>query len=405
MSADVGQRIKTARQRAGMSRPVLAGLVGRSTEWLKAIEVGRLQVPRLPMLVKLARALGISDLAELTGNGEAVPVQIFAGGDEHAALSEVQAALTEYRLTPNPQPVSLAHLAERLTAAWHLRHSAPNHRTQVGALLPDLIRDAQNAVRARTGTERRQARRILAGVYRLAQFYTAYQPTPELVWLVADRSVHEAQDADDPYAIASGAWGLVQVLRESGRWDEALHVAENGCGQLEPYLTDEAADDWHGLHGALLAESALTHARSGKHGSAWREWERAHGIARKLGPSYRHTQSSFGLPVLGAHAVSISVELQHTGEALQAADTVGPEAITSVPRRSRHLIEVARAHHKRGDRAASLGTLECAERTAPETARYNGFAREMAADLVHSPPSGRSAAARDLADRLRLLAR
>ncbi|GAA4863874.1 helix-turn-helix transcriptional regulator [Saccharopolyspora cebuensis] len=65
MSAEVGRRIKAARQRAGMSRPVLAGLVGRSAEWLKAVEVGRLQVPRLPMLIKLARALGISDLAVL----------------------------------------------------------------------------------------------------------------------------------------------------------------------------------------------------------------------------------------------------------------------------------------------------------------------------------------------------
>ncbi|MBA8825210.1 transcriptional regulator with XRE-family HTH domain [Saccharopolyspora lacisalsi] len=405
MSADVGQRIKAARQRAGMSRPVLAGLVGRSAEWLKAIEVGRLQVPRLPMLVKLARALDISDLAELTGNGAAIPVRAFAGGVEHAALSEVQAALTAYRLTPDPRPAGLPHLAERLAGAWRLRHASPDHRTQVGTLLPDLIRDAQNAVRAHTDADRRQARRILAGVYRLAQFYTAYQPAPELVWLVADRSLSEAQDADDPYAIASGAWGLVQTLRESGRWDEALQVAEDGREQLAPHLTEGADEDWYGLYGALFAESSLTHARRGKHGLAWREWERAHGIARKLGPGYRHTQSSFGLPVVGAHAVSIAVDLQHTGEALQAAHTVAPETITSIPRRSRHLIEVARAHHKRGDRAASLATLERAERTASETARYNGSAREMAVDLLHSPPAGQGDATRELAGQLGLLTR
>ncbi|SFT90173.1 Helix-turn-helix domain-containing protein [Actinopolyspora lacussalsi subsp. righensis] len=385
-----------------MSRPVLAGLVGRSAEWLKAVETGRLQVPRLPMLVKLARALGVSDLAELTGNGEAIPVHTFAGGVEHPSLSGVQVALTEYRIGGQHRQTSVTHLAERLRAAWQLRHSSSDHRSQVGALLPALIRDAQSAVRTYSGEQSREARRVLAGVYRLAQFYTAYQPAPELVWLVADRSMSEAQNADDPYAIASGAWGLVQTLRESGRWDEALQVAEDGRGQLVPHLSKESTSDWHGLYGALFAESALTYARAGKHGHAWREWERAHSIARKLGPEYRHTQSSFSLPVMSAHAVSIAVDLQRPGEALQA-NTIAPETITSVPRRSRHLIEVARAHHKRGDRAATLAMLRHAERTAPETAAYNGFAREIAGRLADAPPDDQRSEARALADRLGLL--
>jgi transcriptional regulator with XRE-family HTH domain len=53
-----GERIKHFRTRVGMSRPVLGGLVGRSAEWVKAVETGRLQVPRLPMLLQIARALG-----------------------------------------------------------------------------------------------------------------------------------------------------------------------------------------------------------------------------------------------------------------------------------------------------------------------------------------------------------
>ena len=88
-----GERIKHFRTRAGLSRPVLGGLVGRSAEWVKAVESGRLQVPRLPMLLRLARALDVRDLAELTGAGPAVPVQVFAG-EAHAALTAVQEALT-----------------------------------------------------------------------------------------------------------------------------------------------------------------------------------------------------------------------------------------------------------------------------------------------------------------------
>ncbi|MGW1676053.1 helix-turn-helix domain-containing protein [Saccharopolyspora sp. NPDC002376] len=394
----VGARIRQARERAGMSRPVLGALVDRSGEWVKAVETGRLQTPRLQMLTKIARALDIRDLVELTGNDEAVSVSRFAPGAAHQALYDVQAALTEYRITPDRRPINLPHLAERLAAAWKVRHSSPDHRTQLGALLPDLIRDSQRAVRAHQGSERRDARRTLAGVYQLADFYVAYQPAPELVWLVADRAVTEGQEADDPYAMAAGAWALVQILRESGRWEEAISVANDGAAQLEPYL-ESAPSDWRGMVGALQAENALTYARRGRHGEAWRCWESAFGIARKLGPGYRHVQSSFGLPVMQANAVTLGVELRRGGEAMQAAN-FDPAEIASVPRRARHMIEVARVHALQGDHAGVLAMLDRSERTAPETARFNGWARELTHSLLDRPPSGEATAVRSLADRI-----
>lgn len=395
----VGSRIRQARERSGISRRVLGGLVGRSPEWVKAVESGRLQTPKLHMLTKIAGALDISDLAELTGNGEAVSISRYAIGPAHGALNDVRAALMDYRLSSDTRPVDLAHLRERLAAAWHLRHSSPDHRTQVGAVLPNLIRDAQRAVRARWGEERRNARRALAGVYQLADFYVAYQPAPELVWLVADRAVTEGQDADDPYAMAAGAWALVQALRESGRWDEAISVAHDGAAQLEPYM-ESASADWRGMVGALRAENALTCARKGRHGDAWRYWESAYEIARKLGPSYRHVQSSFSLPIMQANALSLGVDLRRNGEALNAARRLDPDDIVSIPRRSRHLIEVARAYAANGENAAMLETLARAERTAPETVRFNGFARDLALKLLDHPPTGEQRAVRELATKI-----
>src|SRR4051812_27094238 len=117
----IGQRIKWARDRAGMSRPVLGGLVDRSAEWVKAVENGRLQAPRLAMLLRIAQALGVRDLADLTGNGLAVPVSVFAG-EKHVALAAVQAALTDYHLTSDARPPNVAHLAVRLDQAWQVRH-------------------------------------------------------------------------------------------------------------------------------------------------------------------------------------------------------------------------------------------------------------------------------------------
>ncbi|WP_267594398.1 hypothetical protein [Carbonactinospora thermoautotrophica] len=94
------------------------------------------------------------------------------------------------------------------------------------------------------------------------------------------------------------------------------------------------------------------------------------------------------------------MELRRPGEALRAADRLDPDDIASVPRRSRHLIEVARAHHQRDERLATLLLLDKAERTAPETVRYNGFARDMMLDLLAQPPTAARAEVRALAARV-----
>lgn len=377
----------------------MADLLGKSAEWLKAIENGRLQTPRLPMLLRIAQALDLADLSILTGDGMTVPVVVFAG-QRHAALTEVQAALTDFRITNSDLPSSPQYLAERLRQAWHIRHSSPDHRTQLGAVLPGLIRDTQSAAR-QMGEERRTARKLLAGVYQLADFYVAYQPAPELVWMVADRGMNEGYESDDPYVIACSAWAMVQALRDSGRWEEAVDLARDSVTRLSPFTDrDGTADDWRGIAGALDAEIGYVHARRGRYGDAWAHWERAEKVVKKLGPAYRHVQTSFSVPVMSAHAVTLSVELRRAGEALQAASGFDASQIISVPRRSRHFIEVARAHAQRGESVATLAMLTQAEQTAPETIKYNGFARELLLDLQKKPPTGRRDEVRELSRRV-----
>lgn len=46
---------------------MLARLVGMSASWLKGIERGTRLPPRLPLLVKLAEALAVGDVAVLAG--------------------------------------------------------------------------------------------------------------------------------------------------------------------------------------------------------------------------------------------------------------------------------------------------------------------------------------------------
>ena len=63
---------------------MLAGLIATSAAWLKGIEHGTRLPPRLPLLVKLAEALAVGDVAVMAGidmdlgGAASVPVASFA---------------------------------------------------------------------------------------------------------------------------------------------------------------------------------------------------------------------------------------------------------------------------------------------------------------------------------------
>jgi len=85
-----GQRIARARRRRGLSRAVLAGLVGRSESWLSQVERGKRGIDSHSVLVRLAEVLRV-DIEELTGSA----------GDElgrrvHPAASLIEQAMMAY---------------------------------------------------------------------------------------------------------------------------------------------------------------------------------------------------------------------------------------------------------------------------------------------------------------------
>jgi len=62
----VGERIAFYRQRRNLTQAVLAGMVGRSEDWLSKIERGERQARRLDVLADLARELRVT-LGDLLG--------------------------------------------------------------------------------------------------------------------------------------------------------------------------------------------------------------------------------------------------------------------------------------------------------------------------------------------------
>lgn len=369
-----GQRLQLLRQRRGLTQDQLGGLAGRSGSWVRALETGRLQTPKLPVILRLAEVLRVRDLSDLTGD-QSMRTALFTGPG-HPRLAAVREALNTLQLGTADAPPG-AHLTARLLRAWQARHSAPNHRDVVGALLPDLIRDARAAVRAAgTVADRKAAQARLAEVYFLAQFFCAYQPDAALVWRVAERGMMAAQDSEDPHAIGLAAWLATQAHRESMHLEAADAVTRETLRYLEPLLPD-AGTDVRAVAGALTVEAGLTAARRGETGTAWRYWDEARRLAEGLPTGYFHPVTSFSRAVIGAHAVTVAVELHAGGESARQAARAEAEAIPSWPRRARHRIEQARAYHLDAQPDVALATLAQAHEAAPETVRYNGHARRI----------------------------
>lgn len=399
-----GQRMQIYRQRRGMSRPVLAGLLGKSPSWVKQVESGLIQAPKLPMILRIAELLRVRDLADLTGD-QTLHVDLFIGPG-HPRLAAVKAAVDAFPFTADREAPPTLHLRHRLDRAWAARHEAPNHREVVGELLPGLIRDAQLTVRqADTAADRRAAQAILSEVYSLSQFFVAYQPDSALLWRVAERGMVAAQDSEDPHAIGVAAWLTAQAHRDSGpaHFDAADAVTLDVLRFLEPQLPD-ATDDVRAIAGALQFEAGYTAARRGETGTAWAWWDKAEKTAKKLPADYYHPVTSFSRAIMGAHAVTVAVELHQGGESVRQAAKADKAVIKSRPRRARHRIEEARGYQLDGQPDVALATLDKAHEAAPETIKYNGYARRIVLEETEAKAPDRRRRASALAVKLGLLA-
>ncbi|MFE9257912.1 helix-turn-helix domain-containing protein [Streptomyces sp. NPDC006879] len=379
-----GERVRILRERRGLSRPVLAGLVGRSSDWLKKIENGDRDLRSITLLVRLANVLHVPDVATLTGSDLTIPADA-VGKLSHACVPEIRKALhgVSFAGTPTVGTVSAEALKGRVDGAWRLWHASTHQRTEVGALLPDLIRDAHACVRAHDGAERRAAHAATADLYRLVQRLLAHICEPELYWLALDRGRAHSEEADEPVTLALAAWSTAIGQRAAGYAYEAVQTDEAGMALLRGAL-EEGGPELLAVYGALNLQAAVSCGLDGRSGDADRYLTEAARTASRLPAGYTHTPSAFDASNVAIHGVSVGVGLLTPGEALRRAEDIAPEGIASLERRSRLLLDIAAGHAQKRETAAAVHYLGHAHRVSPEAVRYVPMARGLAASLARS---------------------
>jgi transcriptional regulator with XRE-family HTH domain len=166
----IGERVAWYRRRRGMSQEVLAGLIGRTADWLQRAENNRIQLDRLSVIRDFAQVLDVS-IGDLIGE----PTLLDWTADSRTqTVPALRAVLMDYsQLSPllatdhgQREPPPLDQLARQVAEIFDAyQHSRFGYVT---AHAPGLLQDTVAAARAADGDAVIRAHELLALSYQAA---------------------------------------------------------------------------------------------------------------------------------------------------------------------------------------------------------------------------------------------
>ncbi|MFF0107380.1 helix-turn-helix domain-containing protein [Streptomyces hirsutus] len=395
----IGERVAWYRRRRGLSQEVLAGLVGRTTDWLSKAENNRIELDRLSVITSLAGALDVS-LGDLLAEPTLMEWSNDSGRRTVPALRE---ALMDYKqLTPllgpatDDEPPALidlrANVEEILDAYQASRYGFATRR------LPLVLPDALAAARAYSGRKGEEAHALLALTYQGAAMVLGKVGESELAWIAADRGLAAAQHSGQSAVTGSLFRAVAHCLLATGRFVPAVQLVNDAAAVMQPGLAT-ANDEYLSVYGTLFLAGAMAAARAEDRATTQTFLREADEAAQRLGADANHLWTAFGPTNVAIHCVATAGEL---GDIQIAAD-LGQRIDTSdlpVERRVRHNLEVARALSAWNRTDEALTTLLDAEQAAPEQVRHHYLSRELVIGWIRGTRGRPSQPVADLARRL-----
>ncbi|MBV8992845.1 MAG: helix-turn-helix transcriptional regulator [Pseudonocardiales bacterium] len=380
----IGQRVAFYRKRRGISQEILAGLTGRTADWLRKVEHNHISLDRLSVIRRLADALDVA-LGDLIGEPTLMDWPPESG---QQTVPGLRVALLGHRqfLGPEAQldePVRLDELEREVANAWE-----GYQRSQYSWLtrwLPQLITSALAAA-ARYGLttdDGLRAHRLLAVVYQLATGFLTKIGEADLALLSAIQGLRTAHASGNKLAIGSLYRSVAHALLSISEYEQALALTRAASEALQPGL-GAASPEYLSMHGTLQLVGALAAARHGDRAEAMTFLAEAQRCAHRLGRDANYLWTAFGPTNVAIHRVAVAMEL---GDGQVAID-LGPRIDTTglpTERRVRHAIETARAFARRNRVDSALDTLLDAERQAPDQIRYHKLSRILVRDILRRP--------------------
>lgn len=394
----IGERIARLRARRKLTQETLAERAGLCVDTVRKLEQGVRRTARLTTLNALARALDVEPSALV---GQPATFEVRSEGEQPSVLALRQAVSPVSDLLgddpDSEEPPGIAALQAALRSTERIRREG--RMAEIGALLPQLIRDAKAAARATTGAEAAAAHSVLAEAYQVAATTLTALGKEDTAFTALERSMTAAARGDDPHLETAGFSSLAWVLTKQGRLADAERVALNAAERIEPGFRSPPLE--LALWGILLLRAATAAIRLERRDTVRDLLTMASAAAARIGTDRLDYATPFGPTNVGVARVNFLVEMEESAEALRTARTV-PELHTLPPTwRARFHVDRALAFTDLHKDDGAVQALLAAERTAPEWMRYHSTSRRLVADL-RQRERRRTSPLTELADRLDL---
>ena len=377
--ASIGRRIARARKlrENPLTQAGLAARVPCSKSLISQVERGH--KPATPSLVAaVARALSV-DVTELTG-------QPYGAGNGrppdriHAAIPAIRQALVYWDIPPD-----LAAPARPLTELGRVARRAGELRmqagyTELGSLLPGLIKELTVHAHQGSGQDRERSFRLLADAYSAVDSMASKLGYLDLFALAVERMAWAATQADDPLLRPVAAMRRSSAFLSTGAWDGGLRLLERAGHDLDDGGPGDPAT--LSVLGTVHLRAAVMAARGGMTSTAWEHAGYARQVADRIGRDTKDYGLLFGPTNVSIHEIAIAVELGDADEAVRRGRDLDLPADLPRERSSHHYIDLSRAWLWQGDTSRALACVAEAERLAPQRTRYHPMARETVRKLL-----------------------
>jgi transcriptional regulator with XRE-family HTH domain len=388
---EIGQRIAYWRKRRGLTRPDFAARVGRSVSWVDKIEAGERPLVRLPMLERVAAALGV-EVRVLT---DAVASQQATHSMDAAEVTAIREALQSYGAisrvfsSPSPaEPPRLSTLDQQVNYLWVSFQNS--HYPILGRGLPRLLRDAQAAVAAHTAedTDGLQARNLLSLSYQVTASTLYKLGEVDLAWLAAERGLRMAEQTGNDLLISDAARRVAQGLMVTGVPGQALDLLRADIDRLEPG-SGTASPEYLSLYGMLFLLGGVAAVRRSDRSLSRDLLSEGAGVADRLGADGNARYTAFGPTNVVLHRVAALTDLHEGGAALEAAGDIDLEGLALLPRerRANFRIDLARAHQQCGQADEATDELCDAYELAPDEVRCRPVSYKLIETLHRTSPA------------------
>ncbi|MER5217201.1 helix-turn-helix transcriptional regulator [Streptomyces sp. NPDC002838] len=369
----LGRKIELLRHRRGISRRVLASLVGYSPEWLRQVEKGKIQVDRLSVLIRLAEVLQVKDVSRFLGipadRAKSVQENGPASGSVRDALlhrwSPVEAA-------PSSDRVATEWLHSRLMEAFEVWRDSARRYSRVLNDVSELLNYAKELDRH----DDREACKVLAHAHRLTSLLLRQLGDYPLALLAIERGMLDSRmSRDEATQVAcSACYGA--ALLDNGFPDEAMEF----CLAILRHVGHRAADGAPELlraWGAMHLTAAEVAAVNNDQDRAWRLLEGAHRAADRVVQEHDGPVLPFNSTDVDTHSIRIELILGNDKHALKQAAKVDVVSLPTKERRVQYYVCLARAYARSSQAVGATWALSQAEEACPEEMSFNAEAREV----------------------------